>query len=77
MDTVVYTHHGPVVYDKNFRSDRKDANFSLKWTAHLESNEQKTFLLLNKGKNHEDYIDALNYYTSPAQNFVFASKKVT
>ena len=74
MDTVVYTHYGPVVYDKNFRSERKDVNFSLKWTAHMESNEQKTFLLLNKGKNHDDYINALNYYTSPAQNFVFASK---
>ena len=73
IDSVVYTHHGPVVYDKNFRSNRQDANFSLKWTAHMESNEQQTFLLLNKSKNHEDYIDALNYYTSPAQNFVFAS----
>jgi penicillin G amidase len=74
LDTVVYTHYGPVVYDKNFRSDRKDVNFALKWTAHEESNEQKTFLLLNKGKNHDDYINALNHYTSPAQNFVFASK---
>ncbi len=75
LDTVVYTHYGPVVYDKNFRSDRKDVNFSLKWTAHQESNEQKTFLLLNKGKSHDDYIKALNHYTSPAQNFVFASKE--
>ncbi len=74
IDSVVYTHHGPVVYDKNFRANRQDVNFSLKWTAHLESNEQKTFLLLNKAKNHDDYINALNHYTSPAQNFVFASK---
>ncbi|MFD2203549.1 penicillin acylase family protein [Shivajiella indica] len=74
IDTVVYTHHGPVVYDRTFRSYRHDVNFALKWTAHLESNEQKTFLLLNKAKNHGDYIDALNYFTSPAQNFVFASK---
>ncbi|MCH7414642.1 penicillin acylase family protein [Belliella sp. R4-6] len=73
VDTIVYTHHGPIVYDKNFRSERKDLNFALKWTAHLPSNEQKTFLLLNKGRNHEDYIEALNFYTSPAQNFVFAS----
>ncbi|MFD2036810.1 penicillin acylase family protein [Belliella marina] len=73
FDTIVYTHHGPIVYDKNFRSKRKDVNFALKWTAHLPSNEQKTFLLLNKGQNHTDYIEALNYYTSPAQNFVFAS----
>ncbi|MBW3466340.1 penicillin acylase family protein [Arthrospiribacter ruber] len=72
-DTVVYTHHGPVVYDKNFKGERQDVNVALKWTAHMESNEQKTFLLLNKGKNHQDYLEALDYYTSPAQNFVFAS----
>ncbi|GAB2609108.1 penicillin acylase family protein [Belliella aquatica] len=75
MDTVVYTHHGPIVYDKNFRAERQDVNFALKWTAHLPSNEQKTFLLLNKGQNHNDYIEALNHYTSPAQNFVFASNE--
>lgn len=75
LDTVVYTHHGPIVYDKNFRAARQDVNFALKWTAHLPSNEQKTFLLLNKGENHEDYIEALNHYTSPAQNFVFASSE--
>jgi penicillin amidase len=74
LDSVVYTHHGPVVYDKNFRSDRKDVNFALKWTLHMESNEQKTFLLLNKGENHDDYIAALDYFTAPPQNFVFASK---
>lgn len=74
-DTVVYTHHGPVVFDKNFRGERQDVNFALKWTAHMESNEQKTFLMLNRGKNHQDYLDALDHYTSPAQNFVFASKE--
>ncbi len=74
MDTVVYTHYGPVVYDRTFKSSRPDVNFALKWTAHLESNEQFTFLLLNRGKTHEDYLEALSHYTSPAQNFVFASK---
>lgn len=74
IDTVVYTHYGPVVYDRSFRSDRQDMNFALKWTVHTESNEQKTFLMLNKAKNHEDYNLALNHYAAPAQNFVFASK---
>jgi penicillin G amidase len=74
IDTVVYTHHGPVVFDRTFQSKKQDLNFALKWTAHLESNEQKTFLLLNKSKNHDDYLEALNFFTSPAQNFVFASK---
>lgn len=73
LDTVAYTHHGPVVFDRSFRNDRQDVNFSLKWTAHLESNEQQTFLSLNKSADHADYIRALDFYTSPAQNFVFAS----
>lgn len=74
LDTVVYTHHGPVVYDRSFRSDRQDVNFALKWTVHMGSNEQRTFLMMNKAKNHTDYNEALNHYTAPAQNFVFASK---
>ncbi|PZX57763.1 penicillin amidase [Algoriphagus ratkowskyi] len=74
LDTVVYTHYGPVVYDKTFNSNRQDVNFALKWNVHEGSNEQKTFLLLNASKNHEDYNEALNNYTAPAQNFVFASK---
>ena len=74
LDTVVYTHHGPVVYDQSFGSERQDVNFALKWTVHMGSNEQKTFLLLNKGKDFADYNEALDNYTSPAQNFVFASQ---
>ncbi len=74
IDTVFYTHYGPIVYDRSFRAERQDINFALKWTVHMGSNEQKTFLLLNKAKNHNDYNKALDHYTAPAQNFVFASK---
>lgn len=74
VDSVIYTHHGPVVYDSQFSGSKQPANFALKWTAHEGSNEQRTFLLLNGAKDHSDYIEALNHFTSPAQNFVFASK---
>lgn len=74
LDTVIYTHYGPVVYDRSFRSDRQDVNFALKWSVHEGSNEQLTFLLMNKAKNFADYNTALNSYAAPAQNFVFASK---
>ncbi len=73
FDTVIYTHHGPVVYDEHFRSNGQKVDFALKWTAHEGSNEQRTFLDLNRGKDHGDFIEALNHYTAPAQNFVFAS----
>lgn len=72
-DTVIYTHHGPVVYDKSFRTNGQKVNFALKWTAHDGSNEQRAFLDLNRAKDHDDYVLALNHYSAPAQNFVFAS----
>ncbi|PLW90032.1 penicillin acylase family protein [Mucilaginibacter sp.] len=77
IDTVLYTHHGPVVYDneemrKKGRSNVPSGN-ALRWIAHDESDEFKTFYLLNRAANYADYRKALTYYTAPAQNFVFAS----
>lgn len=74
LDTVVYTHHGPVVYDRTFKAERQDVNFALKWTVHEGSNEQLTFVMMNKAKNFADYNKALDSYTAPAQNFAFASR---
>ena len=72
-DSVRYTHHGPVVYDKNFKSDREKAGYAMKWIGHIGGNGQRTFLDLNKSKNYTDYLQALTHYTAPAQNFIFAS----
>lgn len=74
VDTVVYTHYGPVVYDHTFRPNDQKVSFALKWTAHEGSNEQKTFIMLNQGKDHADFIQALDHYTSPAQNFAFSDR---
>ncbi|MHA7129365.1 penicillin acylase family protein [Algoriphagus namhaensis] len=75
LDTVVYTHYGPIMYDRSFKAERQDVNFALKWIALEGSNEQKTFLMMNKAKNHQDYNSALDNYNAPPQNFVFASKE--
>lgn len=75
-DTVVYTHHGPVVYlqKSNFsKAGNIPVGNALRWIAHEKSNELKTFYLLNRGKNYNDYRKALTFFTAPAQNFVFAS----
>ncbi|MBI0400383.1 penicillin acylase family protein [Cyclobacterium marinum] len=74
VDTVIYTHYGPIVYDRNFKMKGKPVNFALKWTAHGDSNEQKTFIHLNKAKGYPDFEEALSHYAAPAQNFVFASR---
>ncbi|MBG6236396.1 penicillin amidase [Pedobacter sp. CAN_A7] len=76
-DTVVYTHHGPVVYfqkpEKLRMANNVPVGHALRWIAHDQSNELMTFYHLNRGKNYDDYRKALTYYTAPAQNFVFAS----
>ncbi|MBV8391206.1 MAG: penicillin acylase family protein [Mucilaginibacter sp.] len=77
-DTVIYTHHGPVVYDNASQKPKEGhenipIGDALRWIAHDESNEFKTFYLLNRGKNYDDYRKALTYFTAPAQNFIFAS----
>lgn len=77
-DTVIYTHHGPVVYDRTFpgNGDTKLArknNFALKWTAHEESVELLTFHFLNRATNYDDYVNALQFFHNPGQNFAFAS----
>ncbi len=72
-DTVTYTHHGPVVYDRSFHGDEEKNHYAFRWIAHDPSEEVLTFYKLNRAKNHSDYLKALDHYTSPAQNFVFAS----
>ncbi|MEO3408384.1 penicillin acylase family protein [Mucilaginibacter sp. CAU 1740] len=77
-DTVVYTHHGPVVYEnKALQDDDHDfvpIGHSLRWIAHEPSDELMAMYLLNTGKNYDDYRKALHYFSAPASNFVFASK---
>ena len=46
----------------------------MRWIAHDESVEYKTFLLLMKAKNIFDIEKALEYFHGPAQNFAYATK---
>lgn len=73
MDSVVYTHHGPVSYDHTFKGNGQKEGYAMKWAGHIGSNNQRTLLELNRGKNYDDYLRALRHWVAPAQNFVFAS----
>ena len=81
IDTVYYTHHGPVSYLKNTKpdqfkmTDNIPEDHALKWVAHLPSNELRAFHDLNKAKNYNDYRQALQYFSAPAQNFAFADRQ--
>jgi penicillin G amidase len=73
IDTITYTHWGPVVYDQSFRAGNEKENFAYRWLSHDPSNEVLTFYKLNRARNHADYMEALNHFETPAQNFAFAS----
>lgn len=72
FDTLVFTHHGPVVYDASFHGDSEKAQYALRWISHDGSNEMRAFYELNRARNHADYMKALDHYTAPAQNWAFA-----
>lgn len=72
IDTILYTHHGPVVYEDATSAKN---NMALRWTLHDPSNEFITFYKLNRAKNYEEYLAAIETYESPAQNFAYADRK--
>lgn len=76
LDTVIYTHHGPVTENRSQINPEKEPVYhALRWIAHEPSNDTKTFYELNRAKNYDDYKNALSHHVAPAQNFVFASNE--
>jgi penicillin amidase len=76
IDHVAVTVWGPVMYDAHYESKLADGKaYAIRWTAHDKSSEYRTFQLLNRAKNYNDYLEALKHFSNPAQNFAFASKR--
>lgn len=74
-DTVAYTLFGPVMYDKSFpSSENAETALALRWKAHDPSNELLTWYFLDRAHNYDDCKHALQYFSNPAHNVVFAAK---
>lgn len=82
IDTVLYTQFGPIVYNDEMISRDPEASpfkkqrvhLAMRWAA-LEPGEPiKTFYLLNRATDFNDYRHAISYFNCPAQNFVFAAQ---
>jgi penicillin amidase len=73
-DTILFTHHGPVVYDRNYNGSRSELiNLAMRWTAHDASKELKALYLGNKAENYDQWVEAFSYFSGPPQNYSFAS----
>lgn len=81
LDTVAYTVFGPVLYDQTFSAEgvpvATDRGLAYRWAAHDPSNEVLTWIYLDRAKNYSDYYEAIQHFTCPGQNMLFASKKGT
>lgn len=75
LDTVVYTHFGPVMYDHTFKVSEKGVkHLAVRWKAHDASNDGLAFYGLNHASNYEEYLEAIRNLTCPGQNCIFASR---
>jgi len=74
VDTVVYTHHGPVVArpGEQLPDQRIPSGYAMRWTAHDSTNSTNAFLKMNKAGSYNEFVRALSGYACPAQNFVYA-----
>lgn len=73
LDSIIYTHHGPVSYDHTFKSDNPKKGYAMKWAGLTGHNFTNLFYKLNTSKNYDDYVNAISNHVAPAQNFIFAS----
>ncbi len=69
---VTITRHGPIV-SEFARYDEKETALAMRWTALDPSTELEAVIRMNQAEDWETFKDALTYFHTPAQNFVFAS----
>ena len=69
LDTIIYTHYGPVVYDSTLTRVRKGVDFAMKWIGHEPSRDLRTLFSVNIGNNLKDFERAFDHFTSPPQNY--------
>lgn len=69
---VMITRHGPIISEFARYEEEKTA-LALKWTALQPSTELEAVIRMNRAENWETFKEALTYFHTPAQNFVFAS----
>ena len=75
VDTVFYTHHGPVVLKSREKPRNRNlpAQHALRWLALDPSDELLAFLRIQRAGSHAEFKAALQDFHCPSQNFAFAS----
>ena len=75
VENIAMTQWGPTMFDAHYQNPQsKGRTLAVQWTAHSASTGVETFYKLNRAKNFDDYMSAIETWKCPGQNFVFASK---
>lgn len=67
--TVRETIHGPLL---NNVDDELEQAFAMQWTAMTPTRQMRAVLQLNRAQNYAEFFDALQYWDTAGQNFVYA-----
>lgn len=76
-EDIIHTHHGPVVFKPGEKSSNPalPSGCAMRWLTHEPSNAFKCFQMINRADNYEEFVDALNYFYVPAQNFCYIDNR--
>ncbi len=76
VDTVNYTTHGPVIYDRQFPAEGGlKKPLAMCWMGHKATNELLAVYLMNRATDYESWVDGILNFQCPAQNMVYADRK--
>lgn len=70
VDTLYYSHHGPVLFDDEAADDA--GAVALRWVAHERSRTLRALWGMNRAQNLEEFEAALRDWDTPMQNILYA-----
>ncbi|MCC5927035.1 MAG: penicillin acylase family protein [Bacteroidetes bacterium] len=76
IDTVYYTHHGPVAYrahEISFEDDTVPVGHAISWIAHKSTNPVEAFYIINRAPDLATFREGLSLLAGPTQNYAAAS----
>jgi penicillin amidase len=67
-----FTSQGPIISDLHPLFQNSSKVISMKWNGHLISDETLACYKINKAQNWNEFIDGLQHFSIPAQNYIYA-----
>lgn len=74
LDTVTYSHHGPVQFQQDPSLGGGTIAVAERWTAHDSSRTLRALWRMNRATNRAEFAEALRTWDSPMQNILYAGR---